>query len=534
MKVLVPEKIAADALDTLRQRGLVVDEVSGKSAAELAERIGAYDALIVRSATQVDRALLAHAARLKIVGRAGTGVDNIDVPACTEKGIMVVNTPDANTNAAAELAVGLAYAVFRNIGEANAKARRGDFRRGAMAGHELAGKTAGVIGFGRIAQNVAKKLKGVGMQVLAYDPFMTRARIESFKVGYCETLEEMLPQVDLITIHTPKTPETTNIIDAPQLALCKRGVRLVNAARGGLVNEDALYDALVSGQVAAAGMDVLAKEPNFTLKPEEQHFSHPLLTLDNFVYTPHLGASTAEASARVGFGVTDLIARALNGEIVPAINMPPVSGSADEMRPFISLCEKLGSIYFQAEKTPVSSIEITYGGALATQETGLLTLSVLKGFLTPITDTRINFVNVRQNVQEMGVTVTESTESESGRFDNLITVTYHQTTGKMLSVSGTILASDIQMLVDFFGYKMDFPMHTYMLAMQNDDVPGVIGRVGTVLGCRNINISNLNWATKDEKHRAQAFLAVDTPVPDAVVRELSAIEGVLRVSRLQF
>ncbi|MGI6076613.1 MAG: phosphoglycerate dehydrogenase [Fastidiosipilaceae bacterium] len=534
MKVLVPEKIASEALDTLRQKGFSVDEVRGKSAAELKEIICDYDALIVRSATQVDKDLIEEAHKLKIVGRAGTGVDNIDIPACTAKGIIVVNTPDANTNAAAELAVGLAYAVFRNIGEANMKSRRGDFRRGLMAGNELEGRVAGLIGFGRIAQNVAKKLKGVGMKILAYDPFMTRQRVEAFDVCYCETLEELLPQVDLISIHTPKTRETTNMIAAPQFALCKTGVRLVNAARGGLVNEADLYDALVSGKVKAAAMDVLAEEPNFNLDPTEQKYQNPLLTLDNFIYTPHLGASTAEASARVGFGVVDLIARGLRGEMVPAVNMPPISGSAEEMRPYISLAEKLGSIYFQAEQEAVSRIDIIYGGDLALQETGLLTLSVLKGFLAPISENRVNFVNVRQNVQEMGVQVNESSQKHCGRFQNLIKVCYTQTSGKVLSVSGTILATDIQMLVEFFGYEVDFPLKNHILAVQNENVPGVIGRVGTLLGSRNINIANLNWAGKEGKPRAQAFIAVDTEVSDEDIAALANVEGVLRISRLEF
>lgn len=534
MKVLVPEKIAKEALDTLRDKGFVVAETVGQSQAELAAIIGDYDALIVRSATKVNRDLLAGADRLKIVGRAGTGVDNIDIPACTEKGIAVVNTPDANTNAAAELAIGLAFAVYRNIALANWKSREGDFRRSMMAGNELQGQTLGLIGFGRIAQNVARKMQALGMTVMAYDPFMTKERVEDFGVRYCQTLAELLPEVDLLSLHTPKTKETINMIGEKELSLCKKGVRLVNAARGGLVDEEALYRALVSGQVAAAAMDVLASEPNFTLSPGEQTFSHPLLELDNFVYTPHLGASTAEASARVGFGVTDLIARGLAGEVVPAINMPAISGSADEMRPFIKLAEKLGSIYFQTEQSAVSRIETVFSGSLAQAEQGLLTLSVLKGFLQPISENRINFVNVSQNVKEMGVAVTSRNEKKLERFDNMITVHYTQTDGKKLTVSGTVLASDIEMLVDFFGYKVDFPLRHHMLAIQNEDVPGVIGQVGTVLGNHHINIVNLNWVSKEGKQRAQAFIAVETEVDDAVVAEISALPGVLRVSRMDF
>ncbi len=534
MKVLVPEKIAPDALDLLRSQDVEVVEVEGKTAEELCEMIPGFDALIVRSATTVDAALLARAVDLKIVGRAGTGVDNIDIPACTAKGILVCNTPDANTNAAAELAVGLAFSAFRNIGEANMKARRADFRRGGMVGNELEGKIAGVIGFGRIAQGVATKLQGLGMKVLAYDPFVTRQRMEYFNVTYCETLEELLPLVDLISVHTPKTKETTNMLSAPQFALCKKGVRLVNAARGGLVNEQDLHDALVSGQVASAAMDVLSSEPKFTKTPEEQDFHSPLLDLDNFTYTPHLGASTTEAAARVGFGVTDIIARALKGEMVPAVNMPPVSGSADQMKPFIRLCERLGSIYFQAENKTVTRIKITYCGTLMTEETGLLTLSILKGFLTPISENRISFVNVRQNVEEMGIKVLEDKASACTRYENLITVEFTQDTGKVLSVSGSIVGSEIQVLVDFFGYNVNIPLTPYMLALQNDDIPGVIGRVGTVLGNFNINISNLIWAVKNVNHHAQAFVCVDTPVEDEVIDELMKQEGVLRVSRLYF
>lgn len=534
MKVLVPEKIAADALQVLRDQNFVVDEVEGKTAAELEAIIGDYDALIVRSATKVNADLLAKADNLKIVGRAGTGVDNIDIPACTERGILVCNTPDANTNAAAELAVGLAFSAFRNIGEANMKARQKDFRRGQMTGNELEGKVAGLIGFGRIAQNVAKKLQGLGMTVMAYDPFVTRQRVEHFNVIYCGSLEELLPVVDLISIHTPKTKETTNILSAPQFAMCKKGVRLVNAARGGLVNESDLYDALVSGQVASAAMDVLEKEPKFTLTPENQEFTHPLLELDNFTYTPHLGASTDEASARVGFGVTDIVARALNGEMVPAINMPPVSGSADDIQPFIQLSERLGSIYFQAEDSAINKLEIIYGGTLMTEETGLLTLSVLKGFLTPISENRISFVNVRHNVEEMGIKVVENKEENSERYENLITVRFYQTGGKVLTVSGSIVGNEMQVLVDFFGYNVNIVLTDYMLALQNDNIPGVIGRVGTVLGDFNINISNVVWVAKNVKNHAQAFVCMDNGVDDEVVAELMKQEGVLRVSRLYF
>ncbi|HBP37776.1 MAG TPA: phosphoglycerate dehydrogenase, partial [Clostridiales bacterium] len=271
MKIMITEKIASESVDYLRQQGFAVDERLGLSQAEIEAEIAPYDALIVRSVTQVNRSLLEKAVNLKVVGRAGNGIDNIDVATCTAKGIIAVNTPEANIMAAGELAVSLAFVAFRNVCAANAGAHQDDFRRSRLIGNELEGKTAGIIGMGRIGSIVARKLKGIGMKVIVYDPYIPAERFEQLGVRRCDRLEELLCDADLITLHTPKTKETYNMIDAPQLAQCKRGVRIVNAARGGLVNEKALCDALVSGQVAAAGIDVLDKEPNYDKKPGEQN-----------------------------------------------------------------------------------------------------------------------------------------------------------------------------------------------------------------------------------------------------------------------
>jgi D-3-phosphoglycerate dehydrogenase / 2-oxoglutarate reductase len=533
MKILISEKIAADSVDYLRQQGFQVDEKLGLSQAEIEDALEPYDALIVRSVTQVNKSLLSKAKNLKVVGRAGNGIDNIDVPACTERGIIAVNTPEANIMAAGELAIGLAFAAFRNICIANEAARRDDFRRGKMIGNELEGKTAGIIGMGRIGSIVARKLKGLGMKVVAYDPYIPAERFEKLGVRRCDRLEDLLAESDLITLHTPKTKETFNMIDTPQLALCKPGVRIVNAARGGLVNEDALYDALVSGHVAAAGIDVFVHEPSYDKKPGEQNFQNKLLTLSNCVVTPHLGASTHEANANVGTAVTELVSQALKGELVMAINMPTFSGSMAELRPYVSLAEKLGMIYYQAESERIRKIEVAYSGELAGQDTGLLTLSVLKGFLSTITNERISYVNVRQHITEMGVEVIESKSTHLEKYTNLITVNFFAD-GKTLSVSGTVFGKDSEILVDFFGYHMDFELSPHVIAIQNNDRPGIIGRVGTILGQQNINIATMHYSRKKDKMKAQSFISIDTPASDQIVDALKGIEGVMRVSVLNF
>jgi D-3-phosphoglycerate dehydrogenase len=533
MKILIPEKIAADSVDYLRRQGFEVDERFGLSQAEIEAIIAPYDALIVRSATKVTRQLIEQASNLKVVGRAGNGIDNIDVAACTDKGVIAINTPEANIMAAAELAVALSTAVFRNVCQAYEGSHHGDFRRSRMVGYEMDGKTAGVIGLGRIGSIAARKLKGLGMRVIAYDPYTPADRFEKQGLIRCEKLEDVLREADLITLHMPKTKETNNMIDAAELALCKPGVRIVNAARGGLVNEKALYDALVSGHVAAAGLDVFEKEPDFTKKPEEQDFQNQLLTLPNVIYTPHLGASTHEANANVGTAITEMVARALRGELVAAINMPSISGDLGAMRPYASLAEKLGAIYYQAETGPVSKIEIIFRGDLAEKETGLLTLSVIKGFLSTITSERISYVNAKARIAELGVEVVESKTSLLERYNNLVTVNFI-TAEKALSVSGTVFGKDSEILVDFFGYHMDFELSPYVLAMQNSDMPGIIGRVGTVLGAQNINIATMHWSRKRDKMRAQSFLSIDSPVDQATVEALKNIDGVLRVSVLDF
>ena len=535
MKVIVTEQIAEDGVQYLIDKGFEVDTRIGIPHEELLGIIENYDAIIVRSATRVNDELLQRAKNLKVAGRAGNGIDNIDVPACTRRGILVVNTPESNINAAAELAIGLAFSLFRNIPQAYCAGKAyNDFRRSKFTGNELDGKTVGVIGFGKIGAIVAKKFYGCNMRVVAYDPFVTDEKFKKLGIEKCETLEDLLKQSDLITIHMPKTSETYNMIDEKELKQCKKGVRIVNAARGGLINEKALYNAIQEGLVAGAALDVLEHEPNYEKKPEEQDFTNPLLELDSVIYVPHLGASTAEANYNVGTAVAELVAGALNGEMVAAVNMPPMkTKDLTELKPYIDLAEMLGRIYYQAEKDTVQKIEIIYSGDLVDKETDVLTLSVLKGFLDPIIKEKVNYVNAELMLKNLGVELTESRSSQLDKYTNLLTVKFI-TKSKQMSVSGTIFAKEELRIVDFFGYKLDFEPSPYVIAVQNIDKPGIIGRIGTTLGENNINIAAMQWSRSRKGEKAVSFVSVDGEISDQMLQLLKNTEGVLKVSRLRF
>ena len=375
------------------------------------------------------------------------------------------------------------------------------------------------------------------MNAIAYDPYIGDDRFVKLGVKRAKTLDELLGIADLITIHTPKTPETIGIIGAEEIAKCKDGVRIVNAARGCLVDEKALYDGLVSGKVAAAGLDVLNPEPNYNKLPEEQDYQNPLLTLDNCIVTPHLGASTKEANFNVGTAVAELVAGALNGEVVPAVNMPAFgTANIDELRPYLQLAEDLGKIYFQSEKTPVRRIHIKYSGELAEGDggTGLFTLSFVKGFLEPIVTDRVNYVNARIMLDNMGIELVESRTTELHKYTNLITAEFINEKGQSLSVSGTVFARSEIRIVNFFGYKLDFEPTDYVLAIQNNDIPGIVGSVGTVLAKQDLNIAAMQLSRKSKGQKAEAFVSVDQEVPAKVLDELRALNGVLKVSQIKF
>jgi len=534
MKIIVTDKMAEDGIVYLREKGFTVDTRFGISQDELLEVIENYDAIIVRSATKVNEAVIERGKNLKVAGRAGNGIDNIDVNACTKRGITVVNTPEGNIMAAAEMAVALAFSLFRNIPQAYLAGKNKDFRRSKFVGAELDGKTAGIIGLGRIGSIVASKLKGCNMKVIGYDPCITDERAKSLGITKCETLQELLSQSDLISIHIPKSAESQNLISEKELKMCKKGVRIVNAARGGIINEKALYDAIKEGHVAGAALDVLEKEPDFTKKPEDQDYENPLLELDNVIIMPHLGASTQEANYNVSVAVARLVEGVFKKQVVPAVNMPPLKDSnLSQLKPYIDLAEKLGKIYYQAEKDTVQKMEILYSGDLAEKETRVLSLSVLKGFLESIVQEMGKYINAEYLAKNLGVELIESKNSHLDKYTNLITVKFY-TRNRDLSISGTVFAKEEIRIVDFFGYKLDFEPTPYVIAIQNVDKPGIVGQIGSALGSANINIAAAQWSRNKKGDKAVAFVSVDAEVSNEVLEALRSIDGVLKVSRINF
>ncbi|MDR1440271.1 MAG: phosphoglycerate dehydrogenase, partial [Clostridiales bacterium] len=376
--------------------------------------------------------------------------------------------------------------------------------------------------------------KASNMSVIAYDPYVSDERYKSLGVKKCDTLDELLAQSDLISIHMAKTEQTTNMFDAPQFAKMKKGVRIVNAARGGIINEAALLAALADGTVAGTALDVLQKEPNFELPPEKQDYKNPLLELDNVIYVPHLGASTQEAQYNVGVQIAEQVAAVLKGEMVPAVNTPSISSDQlAELRPYIDLAEKLGSIYFQVQAGALRKIDVKCSGDLLEKDTRVITLAALKGLMGPILESNVNFVNAETLAAARGIAVSETRDFNLEKYTNLITLSF-TTDEKTESISGTVFAKEEIRVVDFFGYKLDFEPAPNVIAIQNIDKPGIIGKIGTVLGGANYNIAAMQWSRNRKGEKAVAFVSVDGLITDEVLGTLGKLEGVLKVSKLGF
>ncbi len=516
-RVLVAEVIAEGGVDMLRER-FDVDVETDLDPEQLRERIAGYDALIVRSKTAVDADLLSHAERLTVVGRAGTGVDNVDLDEATRRGIIVANAPGSNMVSAAEHAVGLLLALARNIPQAHAALTSGRWERSRFGGVELQGKTLGVLGFGRIGQLVAARARGLGMQVIAHDPFVTPERFREAQVAHC-TLEEVLGQADFLTLHAPLTAETRHLIRDETIALMKPGVRIVNAARGDLVDLDALVAALKDGRVAGAALDVFPAEP---------YTDGEVLTLPNVVVTPHLGASTQEAQDRAGVIVAEQVAAALSGDFVSnAVNIP--FGRAEDMevmRPFLPLATKLGRLAAGLSGGGFERIEVSCTGNLAEYDTRLLSAAALVGAFAGQVDEHVNLVNARTIAEGMGIRVLESAGPANGHFTNLLTVS----TVPGVAVSGTTIGRDNRpWLVAVHPYQVEIELDAHMVVMLNDDRPGMIGRVGTLLGEEHVNIANMNVSRNAPGEAAVMVLSVDTPPDVAVLEKLRSEPGIQSV-----
>ena len=509
-RILVRETIAAAGLDLLRARF----DVDVDSESELSEIIDRYDAIVVRSATKVTADLIERADRLRVIGRAGVGVDNVDVEAATRRGILVANAPESTVVSAAEHTVGLLVALARNIPQAHAALKQGRWERKAYGGVELAGKTLGVLGFGRIGQQVARRALGLGMRVVAYDPFVAPDRFRELGVERVETPEDVYAEADFVTLHLPLTPETRGSLDGAAFAAMRDGVRLVNAARGDLVDEAALLDALRSGKVAGAALDVFSAEP----------YTGPLLELDTVVATPHLAASTDEAQDRAGVIVAEQVAAALEGKMVSnAVNIPAVGAEALEaLGPYVPLAGELGRIAMELADGRADEIVVTAYGSLAEFDPRLLSLAALDGAFQGRADRPVNYVNAPLIAEERGIEVREERSSSSRDYTSLVRVEV-RTGGERIRVAGTTIGREHRpWLVNVLGFAIELELAPLFVLFRYDDVPGVIGRVGTLFGEAGVNIAGMTVSRSRRGGKALMALTVDSPPPRELVERIRA------------
>ena len=508
-KVLVREEIAEAGVRLLRERGFEVD-VDGAS--DLAETIGRYDAIIVRSATKVTAELIARADNLKVIGRAGVGIDNVDVDAATRRGIVVANAPESTIISAAEHTIGLLVALTRNIPQAHAALKQGRWERKTYGGVELADKTLGVLGFGRIGQQVARRAAGLGMRVVAYDPFVSAERFRELGVERVENEEDAYAAADFLTLHLPLTDDTRKSINADAFAKMRDGIRIVNAARGELIDEDALLAALKSGKVGGAALDVFSTEP----------YSGPLLELDNVVVTPHLAASTEEAQDRAGVIIAEQVAAALEGGLVTnAVNIPVIGAEDLEvLGAYIPLAAKLGRLVMELAEGRVEELRLTYFGALAQYDTRLLTVAALNGAFQGRSDQPVNYVNAPVIAAERGVDVREERSRSARDYTNLVRVEA-VSGGHPLRVAGTTMGNDNRLwLVSALGFELDMELAPLLVVFRYDDVPGVIGKVGTLFGEAGVNIANMAVSRTRQGGKALMALSIDSPAPPELVDQI--------------
>jgi D-3-phosphoglycerate dehydrogenase len=510
VKVLVREKIADAGVELLRSRF----DVDVDSDSDLAQTIGQYDGIVIRSATKLTADLIEKAANLKVIGRAGVGVDNVDVEAATRRGIVVANAPESTVVSAAEHTVGLLLALSRNIPQAHAALVQGRWERSRFGGIELAGKTLGVLGFGRIGQQVARRALGLELRVVAYDPFVSPERFRELGVERAETPEDVYAAADFLTLHLPLNDETRSSLNAEAFARMRDGVRLVNAARGELIDEAALVDALEAGKVAAAALDVFSAEP----------YSGPLLELDNVVVTPHLAASTEEAQDRAGIIVAEQVVAALEGGLVTnAVNIPSLRAEdLEALAPYVPLAAQLGRLAMELAEGRAERIELAYHGALSQYDTRLLTVAALNGAFEGRTDQAVNYVNAPLIAAERGIEVAEEKRRHSRDFTNLVRVSVRRA-GEELRVAGTTIGREHrQWLVSALGFELEMELAPLLVLFRYDDVPGVIGRVGTTFGEAGVNIANMAVSRTRRGGKALMALSIDTPPPPGLVESLLA------------
>ncbi len=500
--VLVAEELAPAALDVLA-RDMELRTVDGADRAALLPALADVDAVLVRSATKIDAEALAAAPRLRVVARAGVGLDNIDVPAATARGVMVINAPQSNIVSAAEHAVGLLLAAARHIPAADAALQAGRWSRSSYTGTEIDGKTVGIVGLGRIGSLFAHRMAAFGTQLIAYDPYVQPGRTSGIRLV---SLEELLREADIISIHLPRTPETLGMIGAKELELTKRGVLIVNAARGGLIDEQALADAVRSGHVGGAGVDVYATEPCT---------DSPLFGLPGVVVTPHLGASTAEAQDKAGLAVARSVLLALQGDFVPdAVNVQGGAAVAEDVRPALPLTEKLGRVFTALAAGMAQSVTVEVRGEITEYDVSVLQLAALKGLFLDVVEEPVTFVNAPLLAAERGISVELVTDRESPDYRNLVTVRGILGDGSAVSVSGTLTGQRrVEKLTDVNGYDMDLVPQNHVLFLRYQDRPGVVGMIGAELGRAGVNIAGAQVSRATMGGEALMAIAVDSAVP---------------------
>jgi D-3-phosphoglycerate dehydrogenase / 2-oxoglutarate reductase len=517
VRVLVKEKIAETGVDLLRSR-FDVDLGLEMSDEELREQIGNYDAILIRSATKMTADLIERADNLKVIGRAGTGVDNVDIPAATRRGIIVANAPESNSVAAAEHTLALALALFRNVPQAHGSLVEERWDRAKFKGAELYGKTLGVIGFGRIGQLVAKRAQSFEMDVVAFDKFVSAERFRELGVEGADSIEAVLGQADLVTLHVPKTPETIDLIDAEAIAAMKDGARLVNCARGELVDLDALLAGLESGKLAGAALDVFPSEP-FT--------EHPIFARDDVVVTPHLGASTAEAQDRAGVVTAEQVTEALTGGVVTnAVNIAAVRPEAMEaLAPFVPLCEKLGRLAQGLGDASVDRVTAEFRGRIASHDTRLLGIAVLVGILSGHTEEAVNLVNAPQMAEERGIELVETKDSSAEDFTELVTVRVHSGDGDVEVAGTSVGPRNEPYLVSAWRESFYLPFAEHITVFRYADQPGMIGRVGTMFGEEGVNIVSAAVGAETGGESAVMALTTDAPVRTEAIEKILDLDG---------
>jgi D-3-phosphoglycerate dehydrogenase len=524
MKVLISDNLSPRGVEILKKAGLEVDARSKTAPEEIEKIIGGFDALIIRSATKVTAALLEKAAKLKVVGRAGSGLDNVDIPAATKKGVVVMNTPGGNTVTTAEHTIGMIFACARNIPQAYATLKAGKWEKKKYEGVELFEKTLGVIGLGAIGAVVASRAMGLGMKVLAYDPFISTEKAKQLGIELAD-LETIYKRSDFITLHTPKTKETANLINKDTIAKMKDGVRIINCARGGIVNEQDLYEALKSGKVAGAAFDVFEKEP-----PE----NHPLLTLDNFVATPHLGASTKEAQENVATAVAEQIVDYLvAGTVRNAVNVPSVpSDQLPSLAPYIILAERMGLFTAQIIEGGLTQATVEYSGDVSNLKLEPVTLAALKGLLTPTLQENVNYVNAPLIAKDRGIEVKVSQSRDAKEYTSIVTLRV-KAGATETTVIGTLNSKKEPRIVQVDNFPMEAVPAGDMLVLMNNDKPGVIGNIGMTLGQNGINISRMQFGRETEGGLAMSVVSVDSVIPDRVMELIKKLPNVLSVKQIR-